>query len=77
MPLNDLTGKKFGRLRVLSRAENASDGHAQWLCECKCNRRVVVTSQSLVCGLTNSCGCYRSDVLRARGKNIILGGALL
>ena len=68
MRLNDLTGQKFGRLRVIERAENASDGHAQWLCECDCMKRVVITSQSLVCHKTNSCGCYRKDVLSSRHK---------
>ena len=63
---HDLTGKKFGRLRIIDRAENATDGHAQWLCECKCGRRLVITSQSLVCNLSRSCGCYRTDVNRSR-----------
>ena len=68
MRLNDLTGRTFGRLRVIERAENASDGHAQWLCECDCEKCVVITSQSLVCGKTNSCGCYRRDVLKLRHR---------
>lgn len=72
--LTDLSGRKFGRLRVISRAENADDGHAQWLCECKCNKRVVVTMQSLVCGKTRSCGCYQREVSRNRynGRTVVL-----
>lgn len=72
MRCNDLTGEKFGRLRVIDRAENANDGHAQWLCECKCGNRVIVTSQSLVCGLTKSCGCYRKDVRQSRGQRVAI-----
>ena len=70
----DLTGEKFGRLRAIERVENASDGHAQWLCECKCTKRVVVTMQSLVCGKTRSCGCYQKDLLKNRynGKAVAL-----
>ena len=64
--LRDLTGEKFGRLKVINRAENAADGHAQWLCECKCGKRIVVTMQSLVCHSTRSCGCYQKEVLKSR-----------
>lgn len=74
MQVNDLTGRKFGRLIVLERAENATDGHAQWLCECKCGNRKVITSQSLVCNLTRSCGCFRNEKVRSRfnGQEVIL-----
>lgn len=67
--LNDLTGKKFDRLRVIERMENASDGHAQWLCECRCGNRIVITSQSLVCNKTRSCGCYRKETSSIIGHN--------
>jgi len=72
--VRDLTGQKFGRLRVLERMENATDGHAQWLCECKCNNRLIVTSQSLTCHKTNSCGCYRNEKNKARfsGQEVVL-----
>lgn len=62
--LHDLTGDRYGRLKVIERAENASDGHAQWLCECDCDKRIVVTSQSLVCNKTRSCGCLRKETIR-------------
>lgn len=68
MHVHDLTHQRFGRLRVIERAENATDGHAQWLCECDCNKRVIVTSQSLVCNKTLSCGCYRKEVSSEIGK---------
>lgn len=66
--LHDLMGEKFGRLRVVGRAENASDGHAQWICECRCGNMVTVTSQSLVCGKTNSCGCLRKKLVRMKWR---------
>lgn len=69
--LHDLTGCRFGRLKVIDRAENASDGHAQWLCECDCEKRVVITSQSLVCGKTNSCGCLRKDINKNKKRRIV------
>lgn len=70
MQVHDLTHQRFGRLRVLSRAENATDGHAQWLCECDCQQRVIVTSQSLVCHKTLSCGCYRKEVSSRTHKGV-------
>ena len=65
---NDLMGERFSRLRVISRAENASDGHAQWLCECDCGNVITVTSQSLVCKKTRSCGCYRKETTSLTGR---------
>src|SRR5438093_11322473 len=33
---NNLTGRRFGRLLVLSRVHNSKDGHAAWNCLCDC-----------------------------------------
>lgn len=46
-PAKNLIGKKFGKLTVLERAENATDGHAQWKCQCDCGNIVIVNSSSL------------------------------
>lgn len=55
----DLTGQKFGRLTVLSRAENSKDGSTRWNCECDCEKhtQIVVDSRNLKTGHTKSCGC--------------------
>ena len=45
-PAKNLIGQKFGKLTVLERAENATDGHA--------------TAAHLVTGNTKSCGCSTS-----------------
>ena len=60
MKLEDLTGQKFGRLTVLSRAENRNH-HTYWNCVCECGAFSVVTSYHLTHGRTKSCGCLRSD----------------
>ena len=61
----DLTGQRFGRLTVVSRAENRitpSGGKlSQWECVCDCGAHVVVTGISLRSGNTQSCGCLRYD----------------
>ena len=57
--LVDLTGKKFGFLTVIQRAQtNTKSGHAQWECECDCgNANIIVSGSHLRSGHTQSCGC--------------------
>ena len=62
----DLTGKTFGRLTVISRAENDKHHCAQWNCLCSCGNKKVVGGQALRRGLTVSCGCYHKDELKKR-----------
>ena len=58
----DLTGKRFGRLTVISRAEEyiAPNGwHTpQWLCKCDCGKTTIARGQYLRRGTTASCGCF-------------------
>lgn len=56
MKLIDLTGQKFGRLTVISRAENRGE-RAAWNCLCECGNKVVVRGTNLQRGTTKSCGC--------------------
>ncbi len=59
----DMTGKRFGRLLVLSRAENTPKGWAQWLCRCDCGNEKVIVGTSLTRKRpTQSCGCRHRDV---------------
>ena len=57
MSVIDITGKRFGRLVVLSRAENDRHDIAQWLCRCDCGVEKVVRGASLRSGVILSCGC--------------------
>lgn len=74
---NDLTGKTFGRWKVLNQTEDfilPSGRHeAGWLCECQCEKHTIkaVRGASLVSGSTNSCGC---DKLRKGNKYDLTGG---
>lgn len=52
----DLTGQRFGKLTVQSRAKS-SRGHAYWNCLCDCGNTKIVSSQSLKSGRALSCGC--------------------
>jgi len=60
--INDLRGRRFGRLTVPPNAEpDLTDGHARWPCVCACGARTLVRGSKLVAGLTVSCGCHRAD----------------
>ena len=58
----DLTGKRFGRWRVLAYA-----GRSRWFCRCDCGVRGDVDGQSLRDGSSKSCGCLSRELVKARG----------
>ena len=61
----DLTGRRFGRLRVIERATCKSSGSSnkhskkKWKCLCDCGTVVVVRANHLKTGNTKSCGCLK------------------
>lgn len=61
--LNDLSGQKFGHLKVLQRDFSVDDGRVRYLCECDCENKtkVVVLADNLRRNHTSSCGCIRSS----------------
>lgn len=59
--LIDLTGQRFGRLTVVSRAENTKNGHPRWLCRCDCGSSSIVVGKDLRSGHTESCGCLQKE----------------
>ena len=65
----DLTGKKFGKLTVISYCES----NKKWLCQCECGNQCFV-SQSNLCRKTKSatvsCGCAVS-LEAANEKNFV------
>lgn len=65
MKAEDLTGKKFGRLTVVSRAKNIGC-HVAWNCVCECGNHTVVRTYQLKHGLSKSCGCLSIDITKER-----------
>lgn len=63
----DLTGRKFSRLKVDSRAGTSKHQKSLWNCTCDCGNHVVVDTSTLTQGNTKSCGCLRTDELQRRG----------
>jgi len=60
----DLTGRKFGRLVVIARAENTKSGEPRWLCRCDCGREKAVQAGNLRSGHTTSCGCWKHGLTK-------------
>lgn len=55
-----LSGQKFGRLVVLSRAGSRT-GRVTWSCRCDCGAHIEVVSNALTSGHTKSCGCLKDE----------------
>lgn len=53
----DLVGKKYNKLTVIERAENASSGAVRWKCLCDCGNYAIVRAANLKNGAVKSCGC--------------------
>ena len=60
----DLTGRRFGRLVVMYRAENSECGRTRWHCKCDCGNEVDVLACSLKNGSRESCGCLHFERCR-------------
>lgn len=65
----DLTGKRFGRLTVLERAENNKKREKRWKCVCDCGKETIAVSYRLINGRVKSCGCLQRDVAKNIGNN--------
>jgi hypothetical protein len=59
--LVDLTGERFGRLVVVSKAESKNRQTA-WICECDCGNEKICFATNLKRGKTQSCGCLRNEM---------------
>lgn len=65
MTCKDLTNQRFGRLTVVSRADNIKR-LTRWNCLCDCGTAVVVYGGHLKSGATKSCGCYNRELTSKR-----------
>ena len=65
--LVDLSGKRFGRLTVISRAPNLKPGVTRWNCVCDCGNKTITTSVALYTGRSKSCGCLHRETAKNQG----------
>lgn len=62
--LKDITGERFGRLVVVKRVENDSNGRAMWLCQSDYGSEPkVIRGSQLRNGKISSCGCFHKEQL--------------
>lgn len=61
--LKDMTNQKFGRLTVISRADNSANGKTMWNCICDCGKKTIVSATNLRTGAVKSCGCMRKETI--------------
>lgn len=67
--VQDLTGKVFGLLTVLSFVELNRHHKAVWLCRCECGQTQCFIGAGIRSGNTRSCGCRAGRLTEdARGK---------
>lgn len=52
----DISGSRFGRLKVLHRVENR---RRHWLCECDCGNQIIIMKRRLEDGSAKCCGCSK------------------
>lgn len=62
----NLSGMKFGRLRVLYLKERQ-----RWVSRCECGKEKVIDGNSLIKGRTKSCGCLQNETRLKLSKNSI------
>lgn len=69
---DDIIGKKFGKLTVMSRAEDyvAPSGrhYVRFNCMCDCGNEICTNSDAIRRGKTTSCGCLRKEITSKRQK---------
>lgn len=73
--LENLVGRKYGKLTVLELLDSNAQGQRRWLCRCDCGGTRIVTTGNLNAGRTTNCGCKKSPDLTGQvfGRLTVLG----
>jgi len=65
----DLTGMKFGKLTALYPMNERFYSTIKWHCKCDCGNEIDTTSSRLLLGATKSCGCRKTEYIKANKVN--------
>ena len=66
--LEDLSGRRYGRLLVIECVGSNKFQKRLWRCLCDCGKECVVISGHLKSGNTKSCGCLNTEAISSHGK---------
>lgn len=73
MKFIDLTGKRFGKLVVIEKAEKKGKDYL-WKCKCDCGTKKKILGNNLRAGYIVSCGCsIKESFKRYKEENFING----
>lgn len=61
MKLDDLTGKRYGKLTVIKRHYEPNKKYTLWECKCDCGNTAYIRANMLKHNRTKSCGCLRAE----------------
>lgn len=65
-PFVDISGKKYGRLKVIKKDETR---HGYWICQCDCGTIKSIRACNLKAGTTKSCGCLNQELIHQKQRN--------
>ena len=72
-----LIGNRYGKLIVISRAEDqlfpSGKKRVRWLCQCECGNTRVALANNLRRGAITSCGCLKKEMLSRKSKKNLAG----
>ena len=60
-PFLDIVGQRFSRLLVLKFIGLNKRNQRIWLCQCSCDKNIIVTGTDLKTNHTQSCGCLQRE----------------
>ncbi len=63
---NEIIGRRFGRLVVVSSATPDKNNLRKWLCQCDCGKQKIIYEKNFCRGKTKSCGCYSREATKNR-----------
>lgn len=64
----EMTGERYGRLKVIGFNGLNERGEATWECLCDCGGKKITTGYPLRTGNTQSCGCLHREAMSKRKK---------
>lgn len=59
--MEDITGKKYGKLTVIEQSGKDKHNNILWKCQCECGNVTSVSGYRLRNGVVKSCGCFRKE----------------